>query len=154
MRSYSPDEFVSKLSADELPEAEDVKILGLAKVADEPSGLYFTSSASCERWSRVPVELVESIQHMATTTCRDHTHPVVAITFKQPDESQSGLAFLLGVLSATQRSLSRALSAASKQSGSAVSADDCTDCQIVNTPEGLQVCCWCPGNEIVCTGIA
>jgi hypothetical protein len=96
MRSYDPAQFLSKLSVDELPEPTELTIVGLAKSeGTSPSLLYFSLSPSCEKWITIPTEIVESIEHVKTITCRDHKHPVVRIRFKRVEEGQHDLAFFM-----------------------------------------------------------
>jgi len=71
MRSYDPAEFLSKLSVNELPDPTELTIVGLVKSeGTSPSLLYFSLSPSCERWITIPTEIVESIEHLRTITCR------------------------------------------------------------------------------------
>jgi hypothetical protein len=150
MRSYNPAEFLSKLSVNELPDPTEVTIVGLAR-SDErfPSAIHFTTSLSCDKWLSIPIEIIESIDHLKTITCNDHQHPLVKIKFKRPDEARQDLAFFLNLLSQMQNLLSRALSAARAGTNSRTPADEC---YIVDMPGGLGICCWY-GNELDCGGI-
>jgi hypothetical protein len=156
VRSYVPSEFVSKLSAGELPGPTRVEIVGLVKSDDNVSSVvHFSNSPSCEEWLTLPIEIVESVDHLQAVNCKDHQHPLVKVKLKPPKDGCQDVTFFLNILSKMQTSLRRALSSvgAATTARTAISSEHCTDCLYVDTSEGLQVCCWCPGNEIVCTGI-
>jgi hypothetical protein len=151
MRSYDPAQFLSKLSVNELPEPTELTIVGLAKSeGTSPSLLYFSLSPSCERWIPIPTEIVESIEHLKTINCRDHKHPVVRIRFKRVEEGRHDLAFFMNLLAQLQSLLLRAPRASRATAGKAAAFAE--PCYIVDTPEGLQVCCY-QGDELVCTGM-
>ncbi len=151
MRSYNPTEFLSKLSANELPDPSDLTIVGLAKSEETSrSVLYFSLSPSCEKWLTIPIEIVESIEHLRTITCRDHQHPVVRIRFKQAEEGRNDSAFFMNLLAQLQSFLLRAVRATRTTAVKAAAFAE--PCYIVDTPQGLQVCCY-QGDELVCTGM-
>ena len=151
MRSYDPAEFLSKLSANDLPDPTELTIVGLAKSAEASQSLLsFSLSPLCEKWLAIPLELVDSIEHLRTITCKDHEHPVVRIRFKRAAEGRHDLVFFLNVLAQLQGFLSRAPRPSRATAAKArVFAEPC---YIVDTPEGLQVCCY-QGDELVCTGM-
>lgn len=159
MRSYHPDELVSKLSVNQLPDPTEVTVYGLVKLIDDsPSVLQFSDSLRCESWLTMPIEIVESINHLKTVTCKDHEHPLVELKFKQPDEARQDVAFVLALLSRTQTALSHALLATRADATSnRTAALTCPDreCVYVNTPQGLEICCYCPNTHerVECTGI-
>lgn len=82
--------------------------------------------------------------------CRDHKHPVVRIRFKRVEEGRHDLAFVMDLLAQLQSFLFRASRATRAAAGKAAGVAE--PCYIVDTPEGLQVCCY-QGDELVCTGM-
>jgi hypothetical protein len=158
MRSYSTNEFLSKLSADELEDPTAVKIIGLAKPDDQhPATIHFSTSLACETWFPIPAEIIESIDHLKTVPCRDHQHPLVRVTFKRPEDGRQDVAFLLHLVSHLQRLLFRAHRVArsgrhSRQSAAPAMASNY--CWVEEVPGGLEVCCIDDViADIACTGM-
>jgi hypothetical protein len=151
MRSYNPAEFVAKLSHNELPDPTELAIVGLVKSEEaSPTFLDFSLSPSCEKWLPIPIEMIESIEHLRTIRCKDHEHPVVRVRFKRADEGRNDLAFFMNLLIQLQSLLSR--SPRTARAAAARTGVLAEPCYIVDTPEGLQVCCY-QGDELVCTGM-
>ena len=96
MKNYDPADFLSKVSVKNLSTPAEVSIVGLAK-SDEtkPSTFQFSHSLACELWLSVPIDIVESIDHLRTIRCRDHQHPLVRIRFKRPDDSRARVAAIV-----------------------------------------------------------
>lgn len=142
MRTYSPTEFLANLSQDELPDPTEVAIAGLVR-ADEktPSVIYYSNSLSCEKWLSIPIEIIESIDHLRTVACKDHQHPLVKIKFKRPDEARQDLAFFLNLLSRLQDFIVRSQSAARTGTPTRLRDGIGGDCAIVSTPDSLDICC-------------
>ena len=157
MRSYSPDEFRTRLASNELPAVGEPVLHGLARTTDgSTSTIEFSTSRSCDDWLTVPTDLIESIDHLGTVKCQDHTHPLVRLQLQRPDPERQDVAFLLGLTYQLQASLSRAVDKFGVKRAGVTARDGCTDCRIVFSSDkgGLVVCCWCSDGEIVCTGIA
>ena len=158
MRSYDPAEFLSKLASNELQTSREVALYGLVRANEGSSStIAFSSSPSCDDWLTVPLDLVESIEHLTTMKCQDHEHPVGRLRFRRPDPGREDVTFLLDLIARLQTSLSRAIDTARNVRGGSFSGDDCTqDCQIIySAPKGgLVICCWCPNGDVTCSGIA
>ena len=122
----------------------------------------FTTSAACGRWLALPIELVDSITHLANMTCKDHEHPLVKVTFKRPQGTNNETAFLLELVSQLQTKLSHAQSdartraACGRLTGSAARMS-ASDCVIAHMPRGLEICCTVErpdgSLEVECGGI-
>jgi hypothetical protein len=157
MRNYEPADFLSKLSKNNLPNPTEVSIVGLVK-SDEanPSAIHFSYSLPCEQWLSIPIEIVETIDHLGTVPCKDHQHPLVRIKFKRPDETREDVAFLFNLISQMQASLARALRVVRTRKRSDTSLarqPHLVDfCFIWDDPHGVMVCCF-HGDELECTGI-
>jgi hypothetical protein len=160
MRTYAPDEFLSRLNEGDLPsdpqgplpsDGTGVTMSGLVKPGDDPSTIDFSSTLACERWSPLPLDLVESIDYLRPVACKDHDHPLVRITLKSPDDSRSDLGFLLGAVSELQGFLAKSLSKAPRDAN--VARDDSDSCALVSLPDDLYLCCMDENNEVGCTPV-
>jgi hypothetical protein len=87
---FSALNFIEKLSKNELEPS--FKLTGMVKKddADEKSLLF--TNGSCTQWVKIASDMIESIELIDTVSCRDHTHPLVTITFTQPS-SEEALAY-------------------------------------------------------------
>ena len=74
-------EFSKALAAGEL--RSPVVLDGMAKPAENDANAILFSPAGCESWVRVPIDLIESAEHLGESTCKDHTHPHVRIHLKE-----------------------------------------------------------------------
>lgn len=75
-------------------------LYGMVKRSDQPGRIGF-SQAGCDRWVDVPTGLIEQAEHLGQAGCRDHTHPFMRISLKEPkDEEARVLMDLLAQLSA------------------------------------------------------
>ncbi|MFD7785489.1 hypothetical protein ACFV4Q_20710 [Streptomyces nojiriensis] len=87
-KMYSPQEFFAR---DDL--GAPLFLTGMVK--KEETGDQFVSfavGASCSSWRRVPTDAIEGIEYLGDISCRDHTHPLVNVSFKRP-KSDEGLLF-------------------------------------------------------------
>ena len=76
---------------EELTAAENsFAFTGMIKQADgQDDALMFARAGDCTAWIRLPLELIENIEYAASVACGDHTHPVVRLTMKIPDNIQA-----------------------------------------------------------------
>jgi hypothetical protein len=150
MNTYGPSEFIQKLSANDLPDNDDVTIAGLVKHDAEANDVIgFSTSMSCENWLAIPTGMIADITHLRNVKCRDHRHPLVKVRLKQPDPAQPELVFLFGLLSELQRTVARLTR--STTTGGRVTPLDFDDCYTVIDDGKVKVCC---GNPPECTGVA
>lgn len=153
MRTYEPAEFSSLLSSDDLPNPEELSVVGMVKAVDGSSStIEFTNSLSCENWLVLPIDIVDSFTHLRDMKCSDHEHPVVKVKFKRPSEVPPELAFLLSLCIQLQSSFSRALArTATGKGGIAPAAVECATGELGGQ---IVVCCWPPeGHPLTCTGV-
>ncbi|MFD3716437.1 hypothetical protein [Streptomyces sp. NPDC058677] len=157
MRAQNPEEFLSKLSANELPEPREMTIVGMVKIDEEDSSVIkLTRSPSCEKWLSLPIAMVESFTHLKNVSCKDHEHPLTIVKLKRPDEARPEMVFLWDLCSQLRSTASRARRGASTRSAFRRYARDAMrqdDCAIVSTPDGLDICCYEEGDngdEVVC----
>jgi hypothetical protein len=155
MKNYESADFLSRLSTNNLPDPTEFSVVGLVKAdAEKSSVINFSHSLACVRWLTIPIEIVETIDHLKTVACKDHQHPLVRIKFKRPDEVREDVAFFLTLLSQMQISLARTLKVVSKRNQSKNTRENCADdfCMIWEDSQGVSVCCFhC--DELECTGI-
>lgn len=155
MSTHAPEEFVSKLSANQLPDPNSFSVAGMLKVSEEsPSIVNFTMHRNCERWLPLPLDIVQTFTHIANVTCKDHEHPLVKVKFKNVEETQRGSAFLMSLCSQLQSSLTHAHRAnRSRRSSKQCNGEEFRqDCYVVDVGGSLEVCCWYDG-VIDCTGM-
>jgi hypothetical protein len=154
MNTYGPSEFIQKLSANDLPDSDELKIAGLVKHdAETYEVIQFSTSMSCENWLSIATTMTADITHLRNVKCNDHRHPLVTIRLKQPleqpDAAQTELAFLFGLVSELQRTVARLTR--SKTTRGQVTPLHFDDCYTVIDDGKVKVCC---GNPPECTGVA
>jgi hypothetical protein len=52
---------------------------------------------SCGPWSKIPVEVVESVTLLSMARCQDHEHPFVRLQFKEPPKDNTLATFYAGL---------------------------------------------------------
>jgi hypothetical protein len=83
-------EFMDRLNRDEI--VASLTLTGMVKVHEEDAAqLMFALGTSCADWTSVPLELIESVDVLDSVPCRDHTHPLVTLTFKQPESAEGAV---------------------------------------------------------------
>ncbi len=81
--SFSGAEFAKALSEGTLREL--IELSGMVKPIDgDQTAVLFSPNAGCESWTTIPVSMIDSVHFLTTARCRDHYHPLVNITLKQP----------------------------------------------------------------------
>ncbi|WP_406694206.1 hypothetical protein V5E97_24375 [Singulisphaera sp. Ch08] len=67
-----------------------IVMLGMAMQAEEaPEAIRFSVGGSCSTWIRIPANQIEKVEHISDVQCKDHQHPLVQITFREPAELDS-----------------------------------------------------------------
>lgn len=106
----------------------------MAKADEHDEGVLLFSAAGCERWTPIPLELVLEVEHVGSTRCKDHEHPLVRIQLKRPETPEAKM--LAGLLLAHASALRSASAARTgfcqKSCDSCARCDDqdCEDCEI------------------------
>jgi hypothetical protein len=60
-------------------------ISGMMKAPEKESDhLLLSVGADCDRWIKVPLELIEGVELVRMMQCKDHSHPYVLLEFKSP----------------------------------------------------------------------
>lgn len=97
-KRFAPRDFLSII--DSVEEAVPFAIEGLAKAdPDDPNVVLFEPTKTCNRWLRLPLSIVESIEPISRYQCGDHSHPVVRLVFSPPTTPEAAaFAALAGYL--------------------------------------------------------
>jgi hypothetical protein len=86
----SGDEFLKKLRSDDV--SVPVLLTGLAKKPeDDGEFILFTPGATCGRWIRLPVRLIEKVEVMRVISCGDHQHPFIRLQIRKPETDEGML---------------------------------------------------------------
>ena len=67
---------------------------GMVKKSEKLGHVAFTR-AGCDTWVDMPVEMIESAEHIGHQTCKDHTHPLVRVTLKTSDNPKEQILIAL-----------------------------------------------------------
>lgn len=84
-KSYSGKDLEKALTEGALTQAQ-ATLIGMVKPS-EKSGHVSFSQAGCDKWVDLPTDMIERADQEGQRTCRDHSHPVMKITFKEPKNS-------------------------------------------------------------------
>jgi hypothetical protein len=72
-----------------------IVLVGMVKASEKGGYIRFTR-AGCENWVDLPVDLIECAELLGHQACKDHSHPLMKITLKEPkDPAAQILAALL-----------------------------------------------------------
>ena len=83
MRKFSTQDFLKLLASNELQ--DEIVIEGMVKVDEEKQSVVLLSvDTSCEDWLPVPQDMIETIEYVSKSACKDHQHPYVRIYLKEP----------------------------------------------------------------------
>lgn len=95
-KSYLPQEFLRSLANDEF--SPSLVFTGMVKkTEDSEKQILFTIGTDCTNWRATSIDLIESIEALDFSHCKNHTHPVVRIYFKKPSSEESALFALLAI---------------------------------------------------------
>ena len=92
--TYSGSSLEEALKNDSLSQS-GIELTGMVKSSEKKGQVCFTRSG-CTNWVDLPIGMIEEAEKIGKNTCKDHSHPVMRITFKKPEnpESQIFLALL------------------------------------------------------------
>jgi hypothetical protein len=60
-------------------------LVGMVKASQKGGHVCFTKSG-CDSWVDLPDDLIECAEHVGQRACKDHAHPVMKITLKEPKD--------------------------------------------------------------------
>jgi len=82
-KSFTGTEFVKALAEGTL--REPISLEGMVKKCESGTdAVLFAEGMSCLHWTRIPVEMIEEVDFISTVPCRDHEHPFVRLSLKEP----------------------------------------------------------------------
>ncbi|MFF9981999.1 hypothetical protein [Streptomyces erythrochromogenes] len=76
-----PREFLRKLREGDL--TPQIRIVGMVR-SDEGDSDHILFSRECIDWIPIPVDMIQALEHLGSVQCKDHSHPLVAVTFREP----------------------------------------------------------------------
>ena len=88
-RNFTPSEFMERLARDDFSVAPPLVLTGMVKNAEDENHLLFAFGFYCKDWIALPIEMIENIQWLASVPCKEHTHPLVNITIKEPESEEA-----------------------------------------------------------------
>jgi len=87
-KNYSPGEFIEKLKSDDF-RSQSLIYTGMLKTAEDDKHLLFANGTYCTNWTAIPIDIIENIELVDVIPCKDHTHPLVHITIKEPTSEEA-----------------------------------------------------------------
>ena len=103
MRTYTADEFVKELASSEglalpTPPVVQTGMVDAAKSSDEEVG--FAPGTQCSNWIKVPVSMIEKVDHLRNQRCGRDEYPYVRLHLKSPGTKEGDAVFqaLAGML--------------------------------------------------------
>ena len=97
---YSGSELADVLKSGALTEA-GVSLIGMVKPSEQDDHVSFSLS-TCEDWVEIPVTFIKSAESVGNSSCKDHSHPIVRVSFAEPDSAEGKL-FLALLSKANQK---------------------------------------------------
>lgn len=97
--TLNKDDFINALASNTLrpddtdaaePEA-GVILTGTVKPSEGTDYVTFSPSAACERWIKIPADLIEEVEPLGKVQCRDHEHDLVLIQLRAPTTPEAEL---------------------------------------------------------------
>ncbi len=85
-RSFSGESLEKALREGGLASSQ-THLLGMVKQSEKKGHISFTSSG-CETWVDIPVGIIERAEQIGQRACRDHSHPIMEITLKEPKDPE------------------------------------------------------------------
>jgi hypothetical protein len=87
-RSWTGADLEQALREGSLDRAGGVVVVCMVKTAEQEGQISITA-AGCERWLDVPTDMIETAELIGHRPCREHQHPLVRLTFKNPQSNDA-----------------------------------------------------------------
>jgi hypothetical protein len=87
-KTYSASEFIEKLKKDDFGSTSLV-YMGMVKAAEDNQHLMFANNLDCSNWVAIPTDIIENIEFVRLVPCKDHQHPLVRMTIKEPSSEEA-----------------------------------------------------------------
>ena len=99
---YSGKELEETLVSGSFESKENLILTGMVK-SSETKGFISFSQNGCDNWIEVPIEMIESAEKGGNQSCKDHSHTIMHITFKEVSNPETKLFTNLLVQSIVKR---------------------------------------------------
>jgi hypothetical protein len=91
-QTLTASEFFERLQHDAFDAATSVTLFGMAKKSDgDEKAIQFAPGQDCGDWITIPLKAITSVEILRTVACRDHSHPLVKLSMKEPDSPDGRL---------------------------------------------------------------
>jgi len=58
---------------------------GMVKLdTTDPAAVLFAAGTACGSWTKIPVDMIDKVEYLTVVGCRDHTHPFIRLSLKEP----------------------------------------------------------------------
>lgn len=85
--SFTGEGLEKALVNDELSQP-GLELLGMVKASDQKDHVSFTGSG-CDDWIDIPTKMIEKAERVASSKCKDHSHPVFKLTLKESTNAEA-----------------------------------------------------------------
>lgn len=65
-----------------------IELVGMVKASEKKGNVCFTRSG-CDNWVDLPIDMIEEAEQIGKNICKDHSHPVMRITLKEPKNQEA-----------------------------------------------------------------
>jgi hypothetical protein len=138
MPAYEPREFLDLLSKDSLVEPAVFTVYGPVKAdPDDAQSLLLAFSRPCDRWLRVPLSLIVSVNYARDVSCGDHEHPFVRLALRRPHSDNAEALVLAELYAQVRRAPFAATSTVTTQERSSAAGD----CETFTFDDVPYACC-------------
>ncbi|WP_146616024.1 hypothetical protein [Nonomuraea aridisoli] len=86
-KSRSPLEFLDGLRDGSL--ATQVEIYGMVDKSEDGNDDEIRFSQDCTSWIPIPIAMIEEIEPLGTSPCKDHAHHIARISFGEPQSDEA-----------------------------------------------------------------
>jgi hypothetical protein len=63
-----------------------IELTGMVKASQKADHISF-ARGGCETWIDLPTSMIDEAERLGQRSCKEHTHPVFKITFKEPKDA-------------------------------------------------------------------
>lgn len=92
-KSFSGSDLEKALTEGTLTQAQ-TPLTGMVKPSEKSGHVSFTQ-AGCDTWVDLPTDMIERADHVGQHPCRDHSHPVMRVTLKEPKDPKGKILLAL-----------------------------------------------------------
>jgi hypothetical protein len=86
---------------------QPIVLTGLAKQAEnDNNAIMFAEGTLCQSWVKIPADMIDKVEYLATITCRDHEHPLVTLYLEDPPRQNPAAGALADLLRQKRQGMS------------------------------------------------